>query len=207
VAVVALGACLLVSGCGGASTSRQTTTIRPTTTTSRPRIVNGLRITGLTTTTSRERVFQMPSSSMEPTIHCAKPAPGCRGKTDDLVVVLPGKAVYRGAVLVFRAPREAAMECGEGGVFVKRLIGLPGETVHEDDKGFIDIDGKRLAEPYVSVPSRLADSGHFGGTWHVAKGGYFVLGDNRAASCDSRTWGSVPSRNIIGPVERIMRPR
>ena len=99
------------------------------------------------------------------------------------------------------------MRCGEGGVFVKRIIGLPGESVHEDSKGFIDIDGKRLAEPYVSAPSRLADSAHFGGTWQVAKRGYFVLGDNRSESCDSRTWGSVPSRNIIGPVTRIMRTR
>jgi hypothetical protein len=56
---------------------------------------------------------------------------------------------------VFKTPPEAATKCGEGGLFVKRLIGQPGETVHEDDQGFIEIDGKRLSEPYnLKRPSR-----------------------------------------------------
>ena len=98
------------------------------------------------------------------------------------------------------------MKCGEGGTFVKRLIGLPGETVHEDDHGFIDINGKRLTEPYIPRADRGRDSAFSGKTWHVPKGDYFVMGDNRAASCDSRVWGFVPARNIIGPVVKIIRP-
>jgi len=116
-----------------------------------------------------------------------------------------GASVKRGDIVVFRTPPQAALRCGEGGLFVKRVVGLPGETVHEEDRGFIDVDGKRLREPYLGRAGRLADSAHFGETWHVAAGDYFVLGDNRSQSCDSRTWGGVPQRNVVGPVVRILR--
>jgi Signal peptidase, peptidase S26 len=50
-----------------------------------------------------------------------------------------GQNPSRGDIVVFNTPREAALKCGEGGVFVKQVIGLPGDTVHEDDHGFIYI--------------------------------------------------------------------
>jgi signal peptidase I len=68
---------------------------------------------------------------------------------------------------------------------VKRLIGLPGETVHEDAQTRIWIDGQRLSEPYVSTASRTADK-YRGQSWHVTAGSEFMLGDNRGGSCDSR---------------------
>ena len=91
------------------------------------------------------------------------------------------------------------MRTGRVGTFVKRLIGLPGDTVHEDENAFIWIDGSRLAEPYVAADARQSDS-HRGQTWQVPPGRYFFLGDNRGGSCDSRIWGSVPRSNLIGPV-------
>ena len=76
------------------------------------------------------------------------------------------------------------------------MIGLPGEQVSEHD-GYIFIDGKRLNEPYVDPGMR----DHETGTWpRIAANHYFFLGDDRAHSCDSRTWGTVPRSNLIGPV-------
>ena len=156
--------------------------------------------------------YRIPSSSMEPGLHCARPGHGCLGSTDDRVLALrleyDFESPQRGQVVVFQAPAAAA-RCapGDGGTtFVKRLIGLPGETVREDNRGFISIrkpgtvKWTRLDEPYVTRQDRLADSGRFGKTWRVPAGDYFMMGDNRGGSCDSRSWGAVPRAKLIGPV-------
>jgi len=162
--------------------------------------------------------YRIPSSSMEPTLNCAKgPAfPGCLGNSSDRVlacrICLDFSAPSRGDIIVFNTPSEAALKCGEGGTFVKRVIGLPGDTVREDDNGFIWIRGPgdskfvRLNEPYLSAERRLADTAHFGQIWHVPKGEYFMMGDNRASSCDSRSWGSVPRDKLIGTVFFVYWP-
>ena len=145
--------------------------------------------------------YRIPSGSMEPTLHCAKPGAFCEGRFDDRVVA--NRLAYRfgdperGQVVVFRAP-ETAERCGEGSggtTFVKRIVGLPGERVSERD-GVVHIDGQRLIEPYVQ-PSRRGRNSE---SWpRVPAGHYFLLGDNRAHSCDSRTWGAVPRSSLIGP--------
>ncbi len=116
-----------------------------------------------------------------------------------------GKAVKRGDIVAFNTPPRAESECGEGGIFLKRIVGLPGETVSEDGHGFILVDGKRLDEPYISSASRALDTAFLGRHWKVPAGDYFVLGDNRSESCDSRLWGGVPRHDIIGPVVKIER--
>jgi signal peptidase I len=145
--------------------------------------------------------FRIPSSSMEPTLHCAKPGDWCLGSVDDRVIANRLAYVFgapkRGQLVVFKAP-PAAAKCGGGGggtTFVKRLIGLPGEQVSERS-GRIFIDGKPLEEPYIDPSLRDLESG----TWHVPAGHYFFLGDDRSHSCDSRTWGSVARSSLIGPV-------
>jgi signal peptidase I len=104
----------------------------------------------------------------------------------------------RGQIVVFKTPARAE-RCGwsdGGSTFVKRIIGLPDELVSERN-GAIYINGERLLEPYVHPSLR----GHENGNWpRVASGNYFVLGDNRTHSCDSRTWGTVPRGSLIGPV-------
>jgi signal peptidase I len=93
--------------------------------------------------------------------------------------------------------------CGTSHRYVERVIGLPGETV-SDRNGVVSIDGKTLKEPYVKAGRRDRRTG----IWHVPKGAYFLLGDNRAASCNFGD--SVSKKSIIGkvfltfwPVERV----
>ena len=101
--------------------------------------------------------YRIPSASMEPTLHCGRPGPGCEARFSDRV--LANRFIYhfrkprRGEIVVFNTPLAAKKECGEGGTFVKRLIGLPGDTVSERD-GFVSINGRRLDEPYVTQRQR-----------------------------------------------------
>jgi signal peptidase I len=144
--------------------------------------------------------YRVPSASMEPTLHCAKRASGCLAHYSDRVIAL--RIIYRfrdprrGEIAVFHAPASAAT-CGENGslIFIKRVIGLPGETVSERN-GLVFVDGKRLTEPYVPASER----DHRTGSWpKLESGQYFMLGDNRAESCDSRDWGPVHRSSFIGP--------
>jgi signal peptidase I len=98
----------------------------------------------------------------------------------------------RGDVIIFRFPGDPSK------FFIKRVIGLPGETVTIDDKTVRvsspqDPQGVTLLEPYRVD---TADEGHL--TKTLGAGEYFVMGDNRPESSDSRAWGSVPRNLIIG---------
>jgi signal peptidase I len=143
--------------------------------------------------------YRIPSSSMEPTLHCAQPGAWCEGRFSDRVIAnrlaYRFSAPKRGQIVVFDAPVAAAVQCGEGGTFVKRLIGLPGDVVSQRE-GVVSVNGTRLREPYASgTPDDKTT-----GTWRVPSGRYFFLGDDRSHSCDSRMWGSVPRRSLIGPL-------
>jgi signal peptidase I len=151
--------------------------------------------------------YRIPSSSMEPTLHCARPGPGCQARFSDRV--LANRFVYhfrdpkRGEIIVFKTPPEAQIRCGAGGTFVKRLIGLPGEVVSERD-GYVYIDGRRLNEPYMHADRRDHEAPRTFA--RIAAGHYFFMGDNRAQSCDSRVWGTVPRGNLIGEVFFVYWP-
>jgi signal peptidase I len=156
--------------------------------------------------------YRIPSSSMEPTLHCAQPAQGCEaagGFFDGSDRVLANRFIYRfrkpkrGEIIVFKTPPEAQLRCGAGGTFVKRLIGLPGEVVSERD-GIVYINGAQLQEPYISTDRRDHEPPR---TFpRIPKGDYFFMGDNRAQSCDSRVWGPVPRGNLIGEVFFVYWP-
>ena len=92
----------------------------------------------------------------------------------------------RGEVIIFRFPRDPSRD------FVKRVIGVPGDRV-EIRRGQVYVNGIALDEPYITRPdSRTVDE------TRVGPGSYYVLGDNRGVSQDSRDWGTVPVENIIG---------
>lgn len=99
----------------------------------------------------------------------------------------------RGDVIVFAAPETNGEE------FIKRIIGLPGERISIKD-GRIFINGKVLEEPYLS-DSIYTQSGSFmseGEEKQIPNDGFFVLGDNRQASSDSRAWGFIKEDDITG---------
>jgi len=103
-------------------------------------------------------------------------------------------APKRGEVIVFRFPRDPSKD------FVKRVVGLPGEVVEMRD-GTVFINGAALDEPYLfesdhsSAPPTL-----------MGEGEYYVLGDNRSHSNDSRSWGAVPEANLLGKVWMVYWP-
>jgi signal peptidase I len=139
------------------------------------------------------QTFEVPSGSMLPTLQVG----------DRLVVdKIPGLAhsIHRGDIIVFhRAPGDADTQYP---ILVKRVIGLPGETI--SSKGdTIYIDGRAIAEPWLaamnSTPSCPQPDFDIT-TTHIKQGQYFVMGDCRGNSSDSRFWGTVPTQNIIGRV-------
>jgi signal peptidase I len=138
--------------------------------------------------------FYIPSESMLPTLH-----------VDDRILV--NKLSYRlgrierNEVIVFRAPKGAAPETGEEEPeFVKRVVGLPGDTVEVRD-GRVFVNGRVFAatahvrepdydmRPIVVPPDRL-----------------FVMGDNRGRSNDSHRWGTLPVDRVLGRVTCIFWP-
>jgi signal peptidase I len=96
--------------------------------------------------------------------------------------------IERGDVVVFWYPRDPAVS------FIKRVVGLPGDTV-EIRTGQLYVNGQMVREDYLAP--RFRDDDSMSAT-KVEKGYYFVLGDHRNSSNDSRSWGEVPEKYIYG---------
>lgn len=126
-------------------------------------------------------------SSMAPTLR-----PG------ELVVALPVRRPRRGEVVLLGDPRDPTVPTSPSGVQVKRVIGLPGETVEVRD-GTLLIDGRRHREAHQH--GRGPD-----GRLEVPAGHVAVLGDARDASTDSRTYGPVPLELVTHRVPLVLRP-
>ena len=141
------------------------------------------------------QTFWIPSSSMVPTL-----------SVHDRVVVQKAFFTWHdvrdGDIVVFSRP--PLDNCGgpQEGDLVKRVIALPGQTIYSSGNS-IYLNGRLLAEPYLprydplGPPIPDASSQH---PYRVPPGEFYVLGDNRAVSCDSRYWGPVKGSSIVGKV-------
>ena len=143
--------------------------------------------------------YRIPSESMASTLR-----PGDRVLVNRVVYRL--REPHRGDVMVFRYPEDRDI------VFIKRIVGVPGDTLQVRD-GRLWVNGRLADEPYVhrttgSLDPTAAPGPVSGSTirepWSLARpyivpaGSYFVMGDNRTDSDDSRFWGTVPRADIIG---------
>ncbi|MFZ5639714.1 MAG: signal peptidase I [Bacillota bacterium] len=132
--------------------------------------------------------FYIPSGSMEPTL-----------KPGDRIIV--NKLIYRysqpkrGDIMVFKYPRDPARD------FIKRTVGLPEETVEIKDSK-VYINNKEIPQPFLEPGLKF---GSFGPV-EVPEGSYFMMGDNRNNSEDSRVWGTLPRENIVGKAMFIYWP-
>lgn len=116
--------------------------------------------------------------------------------------ILVDKAEYylhaprRGDVIVFIAPPSPTTD------YVKRIIGVPGDNIRVTQDGVVYVNGARINEPYVND----LDNPYGQVTYHLKANQYFVLGDNRGDSSDSRAWGPVPRNYIIGKAALVYWP-
>jgi signal peptidase I len=150
------------------------------------------------------QAFKIPTGSMEPGLLVGDHlivnkmifAPAMTGLER---AILPGREIRRGDVLVFKYPEDPNRD------FIKRVIGLPGETV-ELRRKVIHINGEPIEEPYIQYlqppaaegQARPDDRSQQYGPVTVPPGQYFMMGDNRDNSEDSRYWGFMPGSYVKG---------
>ena len=137
--------------------------------------------------------FMVDGNSMEPNFH-------------DQEYLLVNQMTYRlrtperGETIIFQFPKNPSED------YIKRIIGLPGETV-EITEGKILINNQLLAESYLSEDEQtIANGGLTDFKEQLGLDEYFVMGDNRGHSSDSREWGAVPRKNIIGRAWLVVYP-
>jgi signal peptidase I len=130
--------------------------------------------------------FRVEGESMVPTLHpneyvlidkvsylCVEQVSVCLGRPE------------RGDIIVFHYPFGTERD------FIKRVIGLPGETVTISG-GVVSVNGQALTEPYIAAPTQTNN------TWTLGPDQFFVMGDNRNNSSDSRSWGPLDKKFLVG---------
>jgi len=178
-------------------------------------------VTGLFIITFIVQAFEIPSSSMEDTLligdHVFVNRVQFAPETRWVGPLLPYRSIHRGDIMVFLSPEQ------QGLYVVKRVMGIPGDRIHLQD-GVVYRNGQKLDEPYVihSIGNYSAYRDNFpavppsednettaawqeeeprhvqGGDLVVPPDSYFAMGDNRDVSYDSRFWGFVPLKNVVG---------
>ena len=135
--------------------------------------------------------FFIPTPSMTPTL-----MPGDRILVDKL-----SGTIHRGDIVVFKNP---PADVGGPPTLVKRVIGLPGETISSVGATVL-INGKPIAEPWLpKLVGQCSEASEHIPQTKIAAGHYFMMGDCRGDSDDSRYWGTVPASFIVGKVDVII---
>ncbi len=135
--------------------------------------------------------YFVPSPSMTPTL-----MPG-----DRILVNKLASTIHRGDIVVFH---NVPADKGGPPTLVKRVVGLPGETISSVGSTVL-IDGKPLAEPWLPpLTGDCTEQGEHITPTKIAPGHYFMMGDCRGDSEDSRYFGTVPDSNIVGKVDLII---
>ena len=149
--------------------------------------------------------YSIPSGSMEPTLQV-----GDRIVVDKLSYHLHG--VDRGNIVVFSTPPNEDCAGPPVSDLVKRVIGLPGETISLED-GNVYINGRFLPEPFLppslrndTYPGPSTERLALNHAYRIPAGDVYVMGDNRPNSCDSRYWGPIPESSIVGKVDMRIWP-
>jgi signal peptidase I len=132
--------------------------------------------------------FYVPTGSMLPTLQL----------WDRIIVVKVGYTIHRGDIIVFRrTPGDTSTTDAD---LVKRVIGMPGETISSRGTTVL-INGKPLAEPWLpSLTGKCAETAENIPTTRIPPHHYFMMGDCRGNSDDSRAWGTVPASYVVGKV-------
>ena len=155
-------------------------------------VVMGVLLTLMVRTFAFES-FNIPSASMEPTL----------GVGDRIVVqkaFFNWHDVHEGEIVVFSHPPLDRCPGPAGDDLVKRVIALPGQTIYSSGNN-IYVNGRLLAEPYLPKVDPLGPPiASSRDPYRVPQGEFFVLGDNRSDSCDSRYWGPIEGSRIVGQV-------
>lgn len=152
-------------------------------------VIGGAFLVALLVRSTLVQAFWIPSPSMEPTLE-----EGDRVLVNKLSYRLHD--VHRGDIVVFERPATALAADPSDDIpdLIKRVIGLPGETIEARADGFVYIDGERLNEPYLPPDTRTVDLP----PTEIEAGEVFVMGDNRANSSDSRIFGAIDEDLIVG---------
>ena len=139
--------------------------------------------------------FWIPTGSMVPTL----------GVYDRILVqkaFFTWRDLHEGDIVVFSHPPRDECPGPPGGDLVKRVIALPGQTIYSSGNR-IYVNGRKLAEPYLPHPDPLGPpipDASKQQPFRVPPGEFYVLGDNRGDSCDSRYWGPIKGTSIVGKV-------
>ena len=144
-------------------------------------------------------IFSIPSSSMVPTL----------GVNDRILVqkaFFNWHDVHEGEIVVFNHPPLDHCPGPQSGDLVKRVIALPGQTIYSSGNN-IYVDGRLLPEPFLPKDDPLgppipdASAQH---PFRVPAGEFYMMGDNRAISCDSRYWGPIKGSSMVGKVVLVL---